>query len=440
MAAFIILSILTVSLSPIFANKVEAQWIVWDPGNFVPNTITAVNTTVAGPVKEFGLDTIAWIIVNLVIERMAASTVNWINTGFKGSPAFVTDPEKYFADIGKKVAGQYIFTNKNLGFLCGPIQAKVRIALAKNFIYDNRQWQCTLDDVKGNLDDFLDDFEKGSWDKFFELSQREQNNPIGALMKAENELSLQISTRQDVKEKELNWGNGFLSWKDCALYDKGAKGQTVTDMIDQSAYNDSGEYVENFVTGPERTLPDVPPKCIQERINTPGSVISTQLNKTLGIGSEKLAVADEINEMVSALLNQLVGKIVGGIGSGLRSLSRPDSTQGNQIFTEQLKDREPGDTITDYFGEAPDTSAVDDISLQQVKADLAGAQPDPNRVVNPSDSLGGGGSSVIPIDNDCQGLSISSLGAMAEEDVAAGKYSTLDDAMRNLDCSPEGIN
>ncbi|MEK7116640.1 MAG: hypothetical protein AAB837_00555 [Patescibacteria group bacterium] len=327
--------------SPVFIRKTNAFLgigdIAFDPPAEISTGITSINTgitavstvtsaatDVAGATKEFGLDSVAWIIANLVIERMAASTVNWINSGFRGSPAFVTDPEAYFQDIGDKIAGQYIFSNPNLNFLCGPIQAKIRLALTQNYIQD-RIWQCTLTDVGRNMDDFMNNFENGGWDNFFELTQRQQNNPIGAYLQAENELNLQIATRQGTKQKELDWGKGFMSFEVC-----GPEGRDPKDGV-----------------------------CIgRAEIATPGSVIENKLNEVLGSGTKKLEAADEINEIVSTLLNQLVSQVIGGIGKGLRGLSSPSST-GEKSITNQLTSSTEASTVS-YFGETQNTSILDE--------------------------------------------------------------------------------
>lgn len=341
-------------VSPVVTS---AQWVVWDPGNFVPNTATAINTTVsaandtANSVKEFGLDAVAWIIVNLIIERMAASTVNWINSGFKGSPAFVTNPAAYFQDIGDKVAGQFLFSNPNLNFLCGPISAKIKIALAQAYTGQNRKWQCSLTDAIGNMDDFMNDFENGGWDKFFRLTQERQNNPIGAYIQAEVDLNNRLAQKQNQKNNELSWGKGFLSFSKCP------EGHTVTDVhssgnTDTVTYSDGVTIQQDY--DPELTIGS----CgVDEEIQTPGSVIETSLNNVLNIGNQKLAVADEINEIVSALLNQLVSRVVGGIGSGLRSLSSPSPTDNNRAFIENLANSTSAST-TDYFGNKVDTSIL----------------------------------------------------------------------------------
>lgn len=320
-AVLLTIVVLLLSLSPIFANKARAQWVVWDPGNFVPNTVTAVSTTisaqadVAQEVKEYGLDAVLYAIMDLVIQRLTASTINWINSGFRGKPAFVTDPQAYFLDIGNKVAGQFIFSNPKLNFLCGDMSAQIKIALSQTYTGRNEYWQCTLTDVQGNIDDFMNDFERGGWDKFFALTQERQNNPIGIYIQAEGEMFRRIADEVGEKGKQLDWGRGFLSFEIC-----GEEGRD-TDGV-----------------------------CIGEAaIATPGSIIEGQLGEVLSIGGKKLAVADEINEMLSALLNQLVGRIIGGIGGGLRGLSGPDSSGGNRVFTNELAPLGTENIIDSYY-------------------------------------------------------------------------------------------
>src|SRR3989344_9247463 len=356
-----IILIITFIFSPIFATKAEAQWVVFDPSNLVPNVITAEGQ-IAQQTKEFGLDTLAWLVVNLIIERMSASTVNWINTGFQGSPAYVTDPEAYFLDIGDKIAGQFILNDPDLNLLCGPIRAKIRLALSQNYMREPI-YRCTLTDVVDNIDSFMNDFSQGGWDGFFELTQRTQNSPIGAYLQAENELDLQIATRQGTKRAELNWGQGFMSFNECEEY-----GPPVNAVVADS-FDENGLPID-------RVPANTKPVCLREKTNTPGSVISEQLNKQLGVGQDKLAAADEINEIVSALLNQLIGAVVGGIGKGLRGLTNRDSSNNNVQFTGQLTNT--AKETVDYFGGSTNTDILD-IPLP----DPYGGVPDGSGLVAP---------------------------------------------------------
>lgn len=320
-ALICLLSVFSISFLPIFSRKAEAQWAVWD---------------IPGALKDMGLDAIAWEVVNRVINRMAASTVQWINSGFQGSPMYVTNPESYFLDIGDQLAGQYILSDPDLQFLCGPLQAKVRIALARSYLGEDQRWNCTVTDVIDNIDDFMDNFERGGWEGFMKISQESQNNPLGAYMQAEGALSRELSKAIGTKKEELSWGSGFLSKKECVEWDEA----DPAELAELEALDPGTSYEGTRV-------------CIREETVTPGETISNQLNDVLGIGNNKLAVADEINEIVSALLNQLVNKIVGGMGS-LLGASRPDPTEKN---TQSLRDLLASSTETvDYFGNKQDTT------------------------------------------------------------------------------------
>src|SRR3990167_8626588 len=66
--------------------------------------ITVFGFTVPGT----GWDALANVIVKKLIESMVNSTVSWINNGFEGNPAYVTNPKQYFTDIADGVAIEFI--------------------------------------------------------------------------------------------------------------------------------------------------------------------------------------------------------------------------------------------------------------------------------------------------------------------------------------------
>jgi len=321
--------IFTFMFSPIMATPVRAQWITWDPGNFVPNWGKFL--------KDYGLDSVAWAIVNLVIDRMSAGAVKWINSGFQGSPAYVTDPAAFFGNIGNQVAGQFIFTNPNLNFLCGDMSAKIKLALVNTYNRNEEgAWRCTLTGVIDNVDDFMGDFERGGWDGFFELTQVQQNNPLGAYLQAEGSLSRQIANKIGTQKEDILQGKGIMSKKKCTK-----PGVPTV----RTVYALDGTSKQVTEPGP----------CLKEETVTPGSVISDQLNKQLGMGNEKLAVADEFNEIIGSLLTQLISRVLGD--GGLGGASKQDPGNNNQILTTQLASS-TGQTTTDYFDNSQDTTFV----------------------------------------------------------------------------------
>ena len=392
----VVFAVLSTSFSPIFTRKAEAQYIdIWQ----MP--------------KEGVLDTIAFLLINKIIERISASTVNWINSGFQGSPAYVTDPGSYFTNIGDQLAGQYIFSNPDLNFLCGPINAKIRLALTKSYL-NEPNFQCTLTDAFGDMEDFMGDFNKGGWDKFFQMTQKQQNNPLGAFLQAESQLDAQIASRQGIAKDELNWGSGFMSQKVC-----------------DSRLPDTVVPEEDWGDGTGVPAYTVPGGCApgHESTQTPGSVIQDQLNKALGAGTDKLKVADEINEIISALLNQLVSQVVGGVGSGLRGLSDPSPT--NQTPTTRQLLQNYTNSTTDYFG-----NTVNPTSLPTTQSQIL----------------------VRPIDRDCSSVAdviLTSIAIVLKDSFengtaippsinqysSSGMYAGEDISLiiQNMDCPPAGI-
>lgn len=215
--------------------------------------------------KTFTLDRIAVMIANQILQRMTASVVNWINSGFQGSPAFLTNPEGYFLDVADQVTGQFIAGNGPLSALCSTFSADIRIALAlqQGGQYGYGRYTCTLGSAVNNFDglqtgvvvaatpngttvgdiangnilrnpnqlnvngvsaeqagsqinNFVNgNFSIGGWPAFIALSVQPQNNPYGAYLMAQSDLQAQIAARHAAINTDLNRGAGFLSWQSC---------------------------------------------------------------------------------------------------------------------------------------------------------------------------------------------------------------------------------
>ncbi len=238
--------------------------------------------------KEYVLDGIAWALINLVLQEMIRSTTQWVNSGFNGSPAFVTDLEGFLTDIADRVAGEFIW-GSDLQALCSPFKLDIQIALdiqyQKTRSGSNFSSECRLSDVVTNMENFIGgDFLEGGWDGWYSLTLTPQNNPYGALLEAQSELSATLSNSRAQETKLLEFGRGFLSFKN-------AEGVIVT----------------------------------------PGVVIEDQLNKTLGIPQGRLTVADELNELLGALFTQLTSSVLSGAG-GLLGLTNSNYGGGGNYF------------------------------------------------------------------------------------------------------------
>src|SRR3989344_2102666 len=289
--------------------------------------------------KEFALDTIAVIIAKIMLKKLTAQTVNWINSGFKGNPGYVTNPGQFFLDIGDSTASKFL-SDTQLNKLCSPFKAQVRLALVKNYIQEDDNFSCTLSTLKDNYDAFTNDFSVGGCDGWFEMTQTSGGNPYSVYLSAQNKLLKDLGSETDKKEKELSQNSGFLSYKVCPK----SKQMTAAEAAQANEdYSWDGYQAGDCLLSTD------------EETSTPGSTINKSLSDALGTGWKQLEAADEINEIITALVTQLIERVVGGIGSGLRGASQP-GPGGTPSFTSQLSnDPQPDPVDTGSLTLSPTT-------------------------------------------------------------------------------------
>jgi len=321
-SAFLCIALLagTMTLTPLDKHgevlKAEALFgigdVVFDPQNAVLNNISAIAANTLF-IKEMSLDGIASGLAKLVLKSITQSILTWINSGFQGSPAFVTDLKQFLIDRADQVAGDFIYGSE-LGFLCSPFALDVKIALATT--YQEQQHggfdsQCTLSDVTDNVEGFLGgSFNEGGWASWFEVTQNPINTPTGAYLAAESEMYARIVDEEGRVVRELDWGSGFLSFKVCG----------DTQVASGSQENCS--------------------------ITTPGAVIEDALTVNLQSGTQALIEADEINEIIGALFAQLAQQAITGVsgllglGGGSQYSDNSFGNNGNNSFLDALAEED----------------------------------------------------------------------------------------------------
>lgn len=334
-------------------EKAEAQLATVEVNsapNLFESIITAVETTASSisnytlQYKETVLDGIAWYVAKAIIRQMTTSIVNWINSGFDGNPSFITDPAGIFINAADQEIGKFIAGSSDLNFLCAPFSIDIRIALAFKYSPFKQKITCTFTDIIRNTKNAVNgfnntfvkgNFEQGGWKNWITLTQEPQNNYIGAYIQAEQELSIRVANKKISLNNELNWGKGFLSFKTCDQYATETTGSSdeFTNAGDHNT-GDSDAYTsasENVSTTKTKT-------CLHQSVQTPGSVIESGLETTLGSGIRQLELADEFNEIVNALFAQMLKTVLGG-GGGLKGTSGSGSFDSssyiNQVSQEQ---------------------------------------------------------------------------------------------------------
>ena len=265
------------------------------------------------------LDCIARAIARALLQQIMISTINWINSGFSGSPSFVPNYQNFFQSLADQAAGALI-QNSQLSFLCSPFQLQIRIAIAQTYAGYSSTPSCTLGAVTKNIQGFLNRFDQGGWAAFVSFTTP-TNNPFGEFMHVEGMLHAQTTDATKSKSMDLGLGAGFLStqeYQNCQPMSSTAQGPV------------------QVPTG-KSISPDGKSVCDVTNV-TPGIAIGDSLNQALGAGKDELVNAKYFDEIISALVTQLVTNVLqsgmsnvsGGGGYGNNSFGSPDYSQLRQ--------------------------------------------------------------------------------------------------------------
>lgn len=281
-------------LAPAF-QYAAAIVILWISGwlielNLMPNTASGwqqgandtLNTgfTWQALIKDCILDAIAWAAINFILQQMLHAVAVWIESGFEGGPAFITDPEGFFTDMADIIAGEMIFGD-DLRVLCSPFQLQLQLnVLLRLFGPPAKERNyCRLSDVVTNVSNFLEgSFEDGGWPAWFTVSVTPNQNLWDAMIGAETSIGFRISSRTGTIDRELGDSRFF----------------GIRDKI--------GKYV------------------------APGKFVQESANKAFFAGQERLQVADEIDEVVSAIIGLIINEVLGP--GGLLGLGEAKDTGG----------------------------------------------------------------------------------------------------------------
>lgn len=274
--------------------------------------------------RENFLNCITRGIARIAIEQITASTVDWINSGFDGKPAFIQDYKKFFTNLADQSAGAFL-EGSALSFLCSPIQFQVKIAIAQSYARSRSPPpSCTLSQAVGNVEGFLDgNFSDGGWRGLLAVTTQPTNNPFGAYQYGQGLLRQVIAVDAQAKTLSISPG-GFLSKEECDANGK---------------------------------------NC---RIVTPGSAIEDSLRKVMGNSIDSLNLADNFDEIIGALVQQLMNKT---LYQGLSNLSgnngyedtfrNPLDTQAMEAARQLLTNLQGAIALAQQYGTAQQGSIAD---------------------------------------------------------------------------------
>jgi hypothetical protein len=312
-------------------------------GNAILAVINAISNAVIGAgiqalvVAKYILGPLATTIAKMILRGITASIIAWISGGFQGNPSFVQDPKRFFTNIADQAFGAVLLSNKDTSWMCTPFAINIKRALVYNRSFAQRS-QCSLTQVVNNFKGFASGLNNqfgnlGGWTAWNTMTYEPQNNPYGAYALFNMQVDVQITGAKNEQARLLDWGKGWFSWRDpnCVATAQRNSDAQVAQGYNESGYSDITPYEES---GGDTVEPRTDPNTCP--ILTPGDVIANQVNKTIGSDVDQLVGAQEINQIISALLYQLAVKALGGSGlMGLGS-SYADPYGTNSSYAQQL--------------------------------------------------------------------------------------------------------
>ncbi len=238
-------------------------------------------------------DAVGYCIVNAMIIYIADSTIQWINTGFKGNPAFLNNPDQFFKQLANEEAASFV---QNLAYgvtgvnVCDVFRSVMVASILKQYQnqrgygsgYQNGGYNrginngylgCSFDQNPNQLNSFVrgNFIQGGGWNSWYKMTQDPKSNPYNVYLSTMDRLNATVLTAQSSANRELTWNNGWLNYKKC-------------------------------------TNEKDPKTCTTV---TPGTVIQNQLNETLNLGKNRLVLAEKFDQVVNALVNQLITTALG---------------------------------------------------------------------------------------------------------------------------------
>ena len=243
------------------------------------------------------LNSIAYCIVNSILEYIANSTIAWANSGFNGNPAFIQNPERFFQGLADQQASQFInalaYNTATKGVsmnVCEPFRRNVALNLAN--IYGQ-----TGDNTAPNggfasrsscgiptqaLNNFISGKDRSNyWNTATKIFMNDNNSFIGSSLNANSDLTSAIARRAATELEDTRNGQGFRSPVVC---------------VDPNDRNTCNVVVQ-------------------------GSTVNKSLQNTLNLGQNRLVAATRFDQVVSAIVNNLIrvalNKLLTPVGIGV---------------------------------------------------------------------------------------------------------------------------
>lgn len=313
------------------------------------HSFTTKVATVAMWVNTFILQPLLFVLSGRLLQHITSGVLQFV-TGVingTGAPQFAQNVRGTMQMVSDVSA--FAFINQYGLHSRSPFSTSIVSALRIDYLQSsslagffaaNRD---TLYRTSPNINAYLaGNWSQGGLDSWFALTTQSQNNPYMLYLNAQSQRqSLAgpgVGGATGARASELSWGQGMLSW--CGTDD------TVDPAVPASGVDDGtgtapGTEMPDSITSLEGKVPGDP--CTNKdgtggKVKTPGSVISSSLNKALGATQDKIvqmgALANEVNGILGDIttvmrtVNLAKNILVGPDSEGLAGAN----TRDDRIF------------------------------------------------------------------------------------------------------------
>jgi len=289
-----------------FKKNAEAWDSVWVVN---PNANAAWNIQIPHDAfilnKESILDLAARVFARSLLRAFIDNVTYWIRTGDWRGGSYIIKNWKEYLKEETNFELLHFLKDLNLEWLCEPFAPQVKIALswpeAAKFSFKQRV-ECGLWDVlegwQVTIEDFYNDFRKGNWQAYVKVNMEPQNTFYGSYMIGFDKKYERMGDKAEAKRSQAI---SSLGYKAHLKLPPGACDQSCL-----SHCRENTDYGEEYCR--HECCPDI------EEISTPGSSIHDTIQKTMGIDIDWLISADEIDEVIIAIIGALMDRILSETG------------------------------------------------------------------------------------------------------------------------------
>lgn len=279
-------------------------------------------------------DSVAYCIVNSMIDYVARSTIAWARSGFQGNPSFIQNPGQFFKQLADVEASTFL---QNLAYgtigqnICQPFKAQLVLNIARDFTGGVGQSQVTGGGVNGG-------YSTGGFNGAGLPTATVGTGGPGGALNTTSPTYNGVSGANNLAAKSANgtYGGcsldqinnnlkGFLGgnfnqggWNSWLQLTQINTNNPYSNYISLSAQLRSGVQQKKTLASVElgwgrgflsfRKCEEKTPQKDQSKcpITTPGNLIEGQLEKTLGISKDRLVLAEKFDQVIAVVVDQLI--------------------------------------------------------------------------------------------------------------------------------------